>query len=68
MSSKIEYRFREINANVRFRFNFYIIAFFQIITFAINDNLFYKNIVFTTIAKEVEFRNAIFLTYNSINF
>ena len=38
------------------------------ITFIIVDNSFYKDIAFVTIIKEIEFRNIVFLIYNSINF
>ena len=38
------------------------------ITFTIIDNSFYKDVVSMTIAEEIEFRNAVFLVCNSINF
>ena len=38
------------------------------ITFTIIDNPPYKNVIFMTIIKKIEFRNVIFLIYNSINF
>ena len=75
MNLKIEYRFRGINADVRSHFNLYMIAFFLNrnvlileIIFIIVDNSFYKDVAFAIIAKEIKFRNAIFLTCNLINF
>ena len=38
------------------------------VTFIIVDNPSYKDVASITIAKEIEFRNAIFLACNSINF
>ena len=38
------------------------------VAFTIVDNSLYKNVVSITIAKEIKFRNVIFLTCNSISF